>query len=386
MSVHITGGGGGGGSGGFVSPTQQIFLTGSGIYTKPANAVFLTIEMVGGGAGGEGSGTTGGISGTAGTDSTFGSSLLNAGGGAIGIAAQGGLGGTSSLGSATGIALTGGNGQGEQFDSTAAVSLMGGMGGGSALGGAGGGSVAANAANAAPNTGGGGAGAGRTAIANAYSGAGGGAGGYILAEIASPLATYAYTVGTGGTGGAAGASGYTGGNGGSGIIIVTEYYANGAIGTATNVTGIVAVANGGTGQSTPPVSVILVNPTSPITVFYTAITGWTILEDPTGSFNNSTGIFTPPHAGLFGFDIALLEQSSTSTGNNFFQVQLYNVISTDQRRGQTRIAAGLNVENVTLPATMRLAFGDSVQVSVSTDLTSPSFLAGYCSMSIWEIR
>ena len=209
-----------------ITPTQQIFLSGSGTYTTPANVKYITIMAVGGGGGGWGGGTTQGTSATSGANTTFGTTLISAGGGsAAGAwAGQGGAGGTSSLGTATGIALTGSGGNGSLFTNN--VFCTGGSGGPSALGGQGasgsGGAFGVGGAGAA-NTGGGGGGGG-VGNATGNGGAGGGSGGYVEATIISPDATYAYSVGTGGTAGGAGGTGSAGGAGGSGIIVVTEYY------------------------------------------------------------------------------------------------------------------------------------------------------------------
>ena len=67
---------------------------------------------------------------------------------------------------------------------------------------------------------GGGGGGGLTN--GAAGGGGGGSGGYIVSIIASPAATYIYTVGTFGSG--ASGSQTNGGAGGSGVIVVREYY------------------------------------------------------------------------------------------------------------------------------------------------------------------
>ncbi len=246
-------------SGGFVTPTITTKTTGSGNYTTPANVSYLRVRMVGPGGGGAGSGSgsfgsSNGVAGSAAT--TFGTTLLSAGagGGAVsGNSGSGGTGGTSSLGSAIGTALTGGIGDGTGQNSTASAGYgPGGSGASTPFGGAGGGgTIAAVGTAAAANTGSGGGGAGWSNGATFDGGAGGGAGGYVDAIIAPTAAqVFAYVVGTGGAGGSAGTGGNLGGAGANGYIEITEYYANGAIGTATNVTGIVAQANGGTGQTT----------------------------------------------------------------------------------------------------------------------------------------
>jgi hypothetical protein len=242
--------------GGANVPTVQKFLSGSGTYTTPANVISITVEMVGGGGGGSGSGNAPGAGGTGG-NTTFGTSLLVANGG---VGATSGAtpptGGTASLGTGPiGIALSGGGGTGGGLNNAnIQAAFAGGAGAVSPFGGGGGGgeSNGSNGGAGISNTGSGGGGAGSNNGVDPNSGSGGGAGGYVKAIIANPSATYSYAVGTAGTAGTAGSSGNAGGAGGSGVIIVTEYYANGTVGTATNVTGIVAKANGGTGQATYP--------------------------------------------------------------------------------------------------------------------------------------
>lgn len=200
------------------NPTSQIFLTGSGTYTKPAGVKYIEVEMVGGGGGGGGNGGGGSTGGT----TTFGTSFLACVGGAGGGAPSGGggSGGAASVtgGGFTGIALTGGSGNG-----AGSVNFTpGGVGAASPFGGAGGGGTGSQQGqNATDNTGSGGGGAGGTASAPPPGGAG--AGGYIKGRITSPSGTYAYAVGAGGTQGAAG-GGNGGGLGGEGIIIVNEFY------------------------------------------------------------------------------------------------------------------------------------------------------------------
>ena len=72
--------------------------------------------------------------------------------------------------------------------------------------------------------GGGGGGGGYVGSSTGFSGAGGDAGEYFELYIASPSATYTYTIGAKGTAGNAGTSGDGGGAGGSGLIIVAEFY------------------------------------------------------------------------------------------------------------------------------------------------------------------
>jgi len=258
------------GFGGAVTPTvSKATATGSAAgtggfsggtnYVTPANVTYIKVRMVGAGGGGGGSATSagnnGGTGGTGGT-TTFGT-LLSAGGGLGGTGTTQSLPGAGGTGTitapATGTALAGANGSGAEESQGVLNSylLLGGAGGNSAFGGAGGGSSDAAIAGypGVTNTGGGGGGAGGPGTGIA--GKGGGAGAFIDAIIIPTAGqSFAFNVGSAGTAGGAGTSGAAGGLGGLGYIEVTEYYANGAIGTATNVTGVVAVANGGTGAST----------------------------------------------------------------------------------------------------------------------------------------
>lgn len=219
------------------APTVQKFLTGSGTYTTPANVLYIRVRAVGAGGGGGGGGNnTGGpagVDGTAGTNTTFGTTLLVANGGGAGGGSNngyGGAGGSASLGAATGLAFAGAYGCGNGWGQNTAMS-PGGTGGSTPLGGAGGGSsgwVSSLGGTAVPNTGsgGGGGGAGVTLGGNNASGGGGGAGGFVDAVIYTPAATYSYAVGVKGTGGAAtaGAGYFAGGDGADGLVIVEEFY------------------------------------------------------------------------------------------------------------------------------------------------------------------
>ena len=189
--------------------TRQIFLSGSGTYTTPANVRQIRVRMIGGGGGGAAYITN---AGTDGSDTSFNSIVASHGLGGGLQANGGGNGGSGGSGSASLRVPGGGGGSG---------SAMGGVGGSGAFGGAGSapGSTTAAGRNAFANTGGGGSGA--CGAATGY-GSGGGAGEYVELIINSPSASYSYAVGGGGAGGVPG--GLAGGNGGSGVIIVDEYY------------------------------------------------------------------------------------------------------------------------------------------------------------------
>lgn len=210
------------------APKVTTYTTGSGTHTFTGSPLYVRVRMVGGGGGGGG----GGADGTNGAASTFGTSLLSAGGGTKGLGngvanVDGGAGGASSLGSGpVGLATTGTQG-GPGVNAGTATNTQGGGGASSAFGG---GSLGTkhttNGTSASANSGAGGSGGGGDLTFVPSSG--GGSGGFIDAVIeGSTLSglsgSAAYAVGAGGTGGSAGAT-QAGGNGGSGLIEVTEYY------------------------------------------------------------------------------------------------------------------------------------------------------------------
>ncbi|QPF81687.1 hypothetical protein IC762_17850 [Bradyrhizobium genosp. L] len=198
-------------------PTTQVFLSGSGTYTTPSNVLWLEIEMVGGGAGGAGSGSTGATFGTNGGNSTF-STFTAGGGNSPASQSSPGNGGTASGGYLNQIGGSGGAG------SSVTTPANGPIGGSSPFGGFGqGGAPGAGAGSAATtNSGSGGGGGGINTTAP--SGAGGGSGGYLKGIIQSPSATYSYAVGAAGGGGSAGSGGAAGGAGAAGRIMVIEHY------------------------------------------------------------------------------------------------------------------------------------------------------------------
>ncbi len=160
-------------------PTIVTLFSGA-TYNTAVNALWLEINMVGGGAGASGSGAGGG-NGTNGAVTTFGTSLLTANGGIGGAGGGGGAGGTAIISApAVGQAFAGATGSGGTQTNDANVSAAGGPGGASPFGGAGGGGVAAGGSAAAPNTGSGGGGSSGSANAiNASGGGGAGAAGII---------------------------------------------------------------------------------------------------------------------------------------------------------------------------------------------------------------
>jgi hypothetical protein len=205
-------------------PTVQKFTTGSGTYTTPANVLWIRVRLIGGGGGGGGAGTGTATAATAGTASTFGTTLLSAGGGGRGadLTNAAGSAGAASLGTGPiGLALSGAT-PGAVMPTGTSIAVAGGGGGNGAFGG-GGIPQAGGAGVGQTNTGGGGAGGASTA-STAIPGGGGGSGAFVDAVITSPSATYAYVVGAAGAGGSNTANGFGGAAGGSGFIIVEEFY------------------------------------------------------------------------------------------------------------------------------------------------------------------
>lgn len=220
--------------------TSQVFTSGSGTYTLPANCKAIRVRMVGGGSGGKGSSgnATAGAS-TAGNASTFsggGLTLTAGGGGAVANNIQGyGAGGSITISGSGYIDLgsvSGSSGAtGGPYTNATSIGCVGGMGGSSAFGGGGVGgnsqtSIATGGNGLAGSAyGAGGGGGGQGALNNSYPGGGGGAGGYIDVLIPAPGSTYSYAVGAGGAGSAgSGSLAGSGGSGAGGAIIVEEFY------------------------------------------------------------------------------------------------------------------------------------------------------------------
>lgn len=290
----------GGGLGVSTIPTVQKFLSGSGTYTTPAHVSYIRVRMVGGGAGGSGSGTSnnGGIGG-AGGNSTFGTSLLTAGGASAGPNSYTyGYGGTATINSpAVQIAAVvgGTGGPGSQHGTPDANAFFsGGSGATTIFGGGGGGTLGGSPGAGASNSGAGGGGAGASNVTNSTTGAGGSAGGYVEAIISSPSANYSYSVGTGGSAGTAGTSGFAGAAGGSGYIEVTEYYSSTGTSTATNddVGTIIPSAS-----ATPPSGAFLADGSAVSRTTYAAL--FTKIGTTFGVGDGSTTFNIPNLQGVF---------------------------------------------------------------------------------------
>ena len=210
-------------------PEVTILNSGVGIFKVPEDAFYLEIILIGGGGGGAASGTASIGSGTNGTNTTFGTSLL-IGNGAQGgqSAGAGGTGGAVSLGGLAGVAVRGANGTGASLGQAAnSAQLCGSPGGSTPLGGGGAGGPGGGAVGvpAAPNSGSGGGGASINGTAGSWTGSGGGAGGFVHVFITDKIQkTYNYNVGIKGTGGTAGTNGFAGGNAADGIIVVKTFF------------------------------------------------------------------------------------------------------------------------------------------------------------------
>lgn len=197
----------------------------NGTYTTPSGALALEVRLCGGGGGGGGSGSGSSSAGTAGNNTTFGTSFLTGSGGGAGASnatSAGGVGGAASGGDQN---VAGGNGMAANSTGVpGGVLANGGMsafyaGGGINTGPSG----SSSNINAIANTGGGGSG-GNAAGTIIVGGGGGGAGGCVYKLITSPSATYSYAVGASAAGGGAGTSGQAGGTGAAGRISVVARY------------------------------------------------------------------------------------------------------------------------------------------------------------------
>lgn len=205
-------------------PTTQIFLSGSGTYTLPTNALWIEVTLIGAGGGGSGPNGGGTVGGTGGdtcwraSGAACTSPLYDANGGAGGVInGNGGAGGALTGSASCTQSIIGGAGGSSTANTS--VSAAGGGGGNSTLGGgASGGYNPGGGGTGAANTGGGGGGA---AGGSAGSGSGGGAGGTCYILITSPASSYTYAVGAAG---AAGTGSPAGGAGAAGVIVVKEHY------------------------------------------------------------------------------------------------------------------------------------------------------------------
>jgi len=251
VDVYLFGAGGGGGSGNSADNNGNGGGGGGGggfVYKRFRADALSATEAVVVGVGGTGgasvsSGTNPGLNGTAGEASSFGTNLLVANGGSLGVGGasgdpgDAGAGGTQTLGEATAAGGAGGAGGGAGSGGSAASDLTTGV--PSPRGGGGGGGC--NGANTSGGAGGGFSGSyvkagGAAATAGAATDSdlliggvgGGGGGGKFSAGTADSGGAGGFPGGGGGGGGSkdttpdAGASG-AGGNGADGLVVVISY-------------------------------------------------------------------------------------------------------------------------------------------------------------------
>ena len=229
-----------GNSSGFSSIQTFLITTSSSAWSPPTGTKTMIIKMVGGGGGGGGGnvacgGYNGGGTGTATTMSGSGiTSILNAGGGALGY--QGYFAGLGGVGSGANILnSTGGSGfsfMGMGQNISMGYGSGGGQGGSSQMGQGGNAGSNFNQYNVAYCNGGNGtgygAGGGGSNGLNTSSnyffvgGSGGGAGGYVEHIILNPTGTYNISIGSGGGGGTSG-NFCTGGTGSNGCVLIYCY-------------------------------------------------------------------------------------------------------------------------------------------------------------------
>lgn len=202
----------------FTAHTTTVYVTGSGTYTTPANCRRIRVRIAGGGAGGGGTGSasSGGAGGNGGA-TTFGSLTANGGTGGN----QGGSGGNP--GTAAGGFINVNGTQGGPRWATG-IAAMGGMGGTSLLGTGGMGGEANGGSGGVGGGYGAGGGGGGCNTTSTPAPQGGGGGGYVETIISPPAGSYSYAVGAAGTAGTAGTSGVGGGAGTTGAIFIEEYY------------------------------------------------------------------------------------------------------------------------------------------------------------------
>ena len=202
-----------------VAPQLTYLTSGSGTYTTPVGALYLEVEMRGGGSGGAGSGgfasgsetTPAAGDSAAGGDTTFGSLVANGGGPTN--KRFGGSGGFATGGDINRVGQKGGD-QHDYYTNQVA-----GMGGGE-----GGGRAPPDSPGEAATTNSGAGGGGAGSGGEREGGGGGGQGGYCRKIISNPAATYSYSVGAGSAGGTAGANGKPGGSGATGWITIKAYF------------------------------------------------------------------------------------------------------------------------------------------------------------------
>jgi len=351
-------------------------LSGSGNYTTPSNVYMIRVKMAGGGAGGQGSGSSP-VDATSGTLSTFGTSLLTANGGsrAVGTSAAGGAGGTATINSpAIGTALTGGQGQSGTALSAAGLRGLGGFGGDTPYFGGGGKTAqyTGNGTAGTANTGGGGQGGGNNGAANVITGAGGGSGGFIDAFVfPTPGQVFAYSVG----GGGAGATGATlnGAAGAAGTIVVEEFYRGQNVQMSADTdTRVVAFAiNSCTPSGTPSTSDAVIN--------------FGAAGEDTHSGWNGTTTYTVPVSGLYKCHTHIEVNGASGTA---ITLQVAINVNGSTRSVSAPIITSNNTRwNADVDGIYTLKAGDLVTVhhNYAGTITTPSWGSGTCQFAIQRL-
>jgi len=101
----------------------------------------------------------------------------------------------------------------------------------------------------------------------------------------------------------------------------------------------------------------------------TTITGWTEVQDTTGSFNASTGVFTAPRTGNYAISASFASSSSTWAAGDFWRTG-YSVNGTTQTRTANTAWAGVTtVIAASHTSTFRLTAGDTLSPFVSSTRT-----------------
>lgn len=350
------------------SPTvQRITATGTTTYTTPTSPVptYIKVRLSGAGGGGGGGNSSGSTtSGTAGTGSTFASTLLVAnggaggGGGSINNGAHSAGGSASVTGPITVNTTSGGGGGGGSIGSN----LGGGTGGNNPLGGAGsGGEAQISGSSATANSGGGGGGGGSGS--GGTSGGGGAAGGFAEAIIVNPTASYTVFIGTHGNAGTGAGSGGSGGNGADGYAEITEYYAPVAPITATP----------------PSVNAQYYASSTSITAGSNTLVFPTKLYDSHNAYNTSTGVYTIPMSGKYQVSANIRSSAAvTNVVDSKLRLEANPSSGIGNQDMATIYQSTTNSVHVGVNGTIELPFtaGDTLTVKVVTSGSFPNFTVG----------
>lgn len=114
----------------------------------------------------------------------------------------------------------------------------------------------------------------------------------------------------------------------------------------------------------------------------TVVTTYTEVADYGSDFNNTTGVFTAPYAGLYHFDACMGMTDITSTADGRWETSIY-VNGVVKSRGFADADTTNGDPAVVVSLTIPLAANDTVDVRVSNitggaeNLDGSSFFAGY---------